>query len=92
MYRILEQEGESGERRDQLVHPAYHMAGGAVWGTPGNNGGSALLGYTSQETCFLSGITGSLVGNQDFGGSDLLLHRLARSSTSNRRADVRSFS
>jgi putative transposase len=23
MYRILEQEGESGERRDQLVHPAY---------------------------------------------------------------------
>ena len=24
MYRILEQEGESGERRDQLVHPAYH--------------------------------------------------------------------
>jgi putative transposase len=24
MYRILEQEGESRERRDQLVHPAYH--------------------------------------------------------------------
>jgi len=24
MYRILQQEGESGERRDQLVHPAYH--------------------------------------------------------------------
>lgn len=24
MYRILEAEGESGERRDQLVHPAYH--------------------------------------------------------------------
>lgn len=24
MYRILEQEGESGERRDQLIHPAYH--------------------------------------------------------------------
>ena len=24
MYRILEQEGESGERRDQLVHPSYH--------------------------------------------------------------------
>jgi putative transposase len=24
MYRILEQEGESAERRDQLVHPAYH--------------------------------------------------------------------
>jgi putative transposase len=24
MYRILEQEGESSERRDQLVHPAYH--------------------------------------------------------------------
>ena len=23
MYRILEQEGESRERRDQLVHPAY---------------------------------------------------------------------
>ena len=23
MYRILEQEGESGERRDQLVHPTY---------------------------------------------------------------------
>ena len=23
MYRILEHEGESGERRDQLVHPAY---------------------------------------------------------------------
>ncbi len=23
MYRILEQEGESGERRDQLVHPSY---------------------------------------------------------------------
>jgi putative transposase len=23
MYRILEQEGESGERRDQLVHPVY---------------------------------------------------------------------
>jgi hypothetical protein len=23
MYRILQQEGESGERRDQLVHPAY---------------------------------------------------------------------
>ena len=24
MYRILEEEGESGERRDQLVHPSYH--------------------------------------------------------------------
>jgi len=24
MYRILQQEGESRERRDQLVHPAYH--------------------------------------------------------------------
>ena len=24
MYRILEQEGESGERRDQLIHPVYH--------------------------------------------------------------------
>jgi putative transposase len=24
MYRILEREGESGERRDQLVHPVYH--------------------------------------------------------------------
>lgn len=24
MYRILEQEGESRERRDQLVHPAYY--------------------------------------------------------------------
>ena len=24
MYRILEKEGESRERRDQLVHPAYH--------------------------------------------------------------------
>lgn len=24
MYRILEQEGESRQRRDQLVHPAYH--------------------------------------------------------------------
>jgi len=24
MYRILEQEGECRERRDQLVHPAYH--------------------------------------------------------------------
>jgi putative transposase len=24
IYRILEQEGESRERRDQLVHPAYH--------------------------------------------------------------------
>jgi putative transposase len=24
MYRILEQEGESRERRDQLVHPTYH--------------------------------------------------------------------
>ena len=24
MYRILEEEGESRERRDQLVHPAYH--------------------------------------------------------------------
>lgn len=24
MYRILEQQGESRERRDQLVHPAYH--------------------------------------------------------------------
>lgn len=24
MYRILEREGESRERRDQLVHPAYH--------------------------------------------------------------------
>ena len=24
MYRILEKEGESGERRDQLVHPSYH--------------------------------------------------------------------
>jgi len=24
MYRILKQEGESRERRDQLVHPAYH--------------------------------------------------------------------
>lgn len=24
MYRILEEEGESGERRDQLVHPPYH--------------------------------------------------------------------
>ena len=23
MYRILQQKGESGERRDQLVHPAY---------------------------------------------------------------------
>jgi putative transposase len=23
MYRILQQEGESGERRDQLVHPSY---------------------------------------------------------------------
>jgi putative transposase len=23
MYRILHQEGESGERRDQLVHPSY---------------------------------------------------------------------
>ena len=23
MYRILQQEGESGERRDQLVHPPY---------------------------------------------------------------------
>ena len=23
MYRLLEQEGESGERRDQLTHPAY---------------------------------------------------------------------
>ena len=23
MYRILQQQGESGERRDQLVHPAY---------------------------------------------------------------------
>ena len=24
MYRVLEQEGETGERRDQLTHPAYH--------------------------------------------------------------------
>ena len=24
MYRIMEQEGECRERRDQLVHPAYH--------------------------------------------------------------------
>ena len=24
IYRILEQEGEAGERRDQLLHPAYH--------------------------------------------------------------------
>jgi putative transposase len=24
MYRLLEQQGESRERRDQLVHPAYH--------------------------------------------------------------------
>jgi putative transposase len=24
MYRILEEEGESRERRDQLIHPAYH--------------------------------------------------------------------
>ncbi len=23
MYRLLEEEGESGERRDQLAHPAY---------------------------------------------------------------------
>jgi putative transposase len=23
MYRLLEEEGESGERRDQLTHPAY---------------------------------------------------------------------
>jgi len=23
MHRILEQEGETGERRDQLTHPAY---------------------------------------------------------------------
>jgi hypothetical protein len=48
-----------------LARPAHaiSMAGGAQWGTPGNNGASALLGYTSQETCFLSGITGSLIGN-----------------------------
>lgn len=39
------------------------MAGGATWGTPGNAGALLELGFTSQETCFLSGVAGSFVGN-----------------------------
>ena len=30
MYRLLEQRGESRERRDQLIHPPYHMGSRAV--------------------------------------------------------------
>ena len=50
MYRILEKQGESRDRRDQLVHPAYHKhellatapnqlePGGTGTGTGGNRG------------------------------------------------------
>lgn len=38
------------------------VAGGGSWGTPGNDGALGLLGNTSQETCFLRGVTGDLRG------------------------------
>jgi len=41
---------------------ALPVAGGAAWGTPGNNGQDRKLGPTNEETCFLRGITGDLNG------------------------------
>lgn len=55
------------ETLSETTH-ALSMAGGAIWGTPGNNGAALMLGNTSQETCFLSGVTGSLVGNPKIPG------------------------
>jgi hypothetical protein len=40
MYRILEKEGESGERRDQLVHPSYHKP--ELLATPPTNCGAGI--------------------------------------------------
>src|SRR5262245_54935998 len=47
---------------------ALPVAGGAKWGTPGNNGQDLKLGPTDSQTCFLSGVSGSLVGNPHVSG------------------------
>jgi hypothetical protein len=47
---------------------ALPVAGGAKWGTPGNNGQDLKLGPASSETCFLSGVSGSFVGNPHVSG------------------------
>ena len=46
-----------------LATYALSVAGGAGWGTPGNNGPPLKLGPTNAQTCFLSGVSGDFVGN-----------------------------
>jgi len=47
---------------------ALPVAGGARWGTAGNNGADLKLGPTNKQTCFLSGVSGSLDGNPHISG------------------------
>jgi hypothetical protein len=42
---------------------ALSVAGGATWGTPGNNGQELMLGPTNSQTCILSGVSGDFIGN-----------------------------
>jgi hypothetical protein len=42
---------------------AVTVTASGVWGTPGNNGKGLALGSDQTETCFLSGVSGSLNGN-----------------------------
>ena len=79
MYRILEKQGESRDRRDQLVHPAYHKhellatapnqlePGGTGTGTGGNRGDPGGTGGTGTGT---GGTGGNRGGNRD----SLMMH------------------
>lgn len=42
---------------------ALSVAGGAKWGTPGNNGKVFQLGPTNTQTCALAGVSGNFLGN-----------------------------
>jgi hypothetical protein len=66
---VSEEGAEQEVEETSEVSAALPMAGGVIWGTPGNNGAPLMLGNTSQETCFLSGVSGSLVGRPGVNGS-----------------------
>ena len=57
------EDGDVSEATSELS-----IAGGATWGTTGNNGPLAQLGPTSSQTCFLSGVSGDFVGNPGLWG------------------------
>lgn len=51
---------------------ALDVVGGTIHSSAGNDGLDAFLGAASSQTCFLAGVSGSLVGNPTLSGKGLL--------------------